>query len=74
VLQDIPVLWYGRNVEKLPDETEVNEFKLMELSDIFIRLKDKPEELEKELHEIAKALLREGKVMDAWKTLLTFNG
>ncbi|MDQ3190256.1 MAG: flavin reductase family protein [Bacteroidota bacterium] len=62
------------NVEKLPDETEVNEFKLMELSDLFIRLKDKPEELQRELHEMARALLKEGKVRDAWKTLLTFNG
>ena len=62
------------NVEKLPDETEVNEFKLMELSDIFIKFQHNPIELETELHEIARQFLSKGKVLDAWKTLLAFNG
>ncbi|HET6243495.1 MAG: flavin reductase family protein [Bacteroidetes bacterium] len=62
------------NVEKLPDETEVNEFKLMELSEFFIKLKDNPEQLEQQLHKMAKTLLDKGQVMDAWKTLLAFNG
>lgn len=61
------------NVEKLPDETEVNEYKLIELSDVFITHKDNPLALEKELHQKAKDLLDNGHVWDAWKTLLAFN-
>ena len=33
-------------VENLPDETEVNEYKLLELSDLFISLEDNPNKLE----------------------------
>ena len=62
------------NVEKLPDETEVNEFKLIELSDVFIKFQNEPIELETELHKIAQQLLAKGKVSEAWKTLLAFNG
>jgi flavin reductase (DIM6/NTAB) family NADH-FMN oxidoreductase RutF len=62
------------NVDKIPDETEVNEFKLMELSDFFINLKDQPEQLEEQLHHMAQELLNKGKVEEAWKTLLAFNG
>jgi flavin reductase (DIM6/NTAB) family NADH-FMN oxidoreductase RutF len=62
------------NVENLPDETEVNEFKLMELSDVFLQNQEQPEVLEQELHKIAHDFLAEGKVRDAWKTLLSFNG
>jgi flavin reductase (DIM6/NTAB) family NADH-FMN oxidoreductase RutF len=62
------------NVEQFPDETEVNEFKLMELSDVFIKNQAKPHELETELHKIAQKFLTEGKVTEAWKTLLSFNG
>jgi len=61
------------NVEELPDETSVNEYKLVELSDIFVSLEDNQPELERELHELAKKLLTENKVEDAWKTLLAFN-
>jgi flavin reductase (DIM6/NTAB) family NADH-FMN oxidoreductase RutF len=61
------------NVEKLPDETEVNEFKLMELSDIFIRYQDEPQILENELHKTAQQFLTKGEVINAWKTLLAFN-
>jgi flavin reductase (DIM6/NTAB) family NADH-FMN oxidoreductase RutF len=62
------------NVEKLPDETDVNEFKLLELSSLFIEYHGKPEILEEELHKTAKKYLDEGKVTEAWKTLLAFNG
>lgn len=62
------------NVETLPDETEVNDFKLMELSDFFIMHKDNPKLLEKELHKKARKFLEEGRVEEAWKTLLAFNG
>jgi flavin reductase (DIM6/NTAB) family NADH-FMN oxidoreductase RutF len=61
------------NVERMPDETEVNEFKLIELSDLFISLKGQDEKLEAALHLNAQRLLSEGKVEEAWKTLLAFN-
>ena len=61
------------NVEEIPDETEVNDYKLMELSDLFMDHQDEAEILERKLHEMAHELLAQGKVTDAWKTLLTFN-
>lgn len=61
------------NVESLPDETSVNDYKLIELSDIFVAHEDEPEKLEKLLHERAHQLLKEKKVEEAWKTLLSFN-
>lgn len=61
------------NVERLPDETEVNEFKLIELSDMFIQYEDDAATLETELHKKAQEYLANGEVEDAWKTLLTFN-
>lgn len=60
-------------IESLPDETEVNEYKLIELSDLFIELEEAPEELELALHEKAKVLLSKDKLKDAWLTLLAFN-
>lgn len=60
-------------VETLPDETDVNDYKLIELSEIFIDLEDEPKKLEIELHKIAKSLLAENKLEAAWKTLLAFN-
>jgi flavin reductase (DIM6/NTAB) family NADH-FMN oxidoreductase RutF len=61
------------NSETLPDETSVNEYKLTELSDLFIELQDDPRELELALHRHAHDLLEQGRVDDAWKTLLAFN-
>jgi flavin reductase (DIM6/NTAB) family NADH-FMN oxidoreductase RutF len=61
------------NVEQLPDETTVNEFKLLELSDLFIEHQDNPAELEKLLAETAIHYLDKGLVEEAWKTLLAFN-
>ena len=61
------------SVKELPNETEVNEYKLMELSDLFVSLEDEPVKLEKELHRKAQLLLIENEVEAAWKTLLTFN-
>jgi hypothetical protein len=46
-------------VESLPDETKVNEYKLLELSEIFLSLDGKAEELELALHQHAKILLAE---------------
>jgi flavin reductase (DIM6/NTAB) family NADH-FMN oxidoreductase RutF len=60
-------------IEELPNETDVNEFKLLELSDLFVSLEDNPSKLENELHTKAKALLKENKLEDAWMTLLAFN-
>jgi len=61
------------NVESLPDETEVNEYKLLELSDIFLKHQDNAKELENQLHLHASFLLNQGKVKEAWMTLLSFN-
>ncbi len=61
------------NVESLPDETAVNEFRLIELSDVFQEFEDNAPKLEVELHKIAKTYLEENKVEAAWKTLLAFN-
>jgi flavin reductase (DIM6/NTAB) family NADH-FMN oxidoreductase RutF len=58
---------------RVPDETAVNEYKLTELSDTFIALQDKPQELMIALHRHAQALLAQGLVEEAWKTLLSFN-
>jgi flavin reductase (DIM6/NTAB) family NADH-FMN oxidoreductase RutF len=61
------------NVEQIPDETDVNDYKLIELSDLFIALEDDAKKLENELHHRAKQLLVEHRVIDAWLTLLSFN-
>ncbi|NRA11465.1 MAG: flavin reductase family protein [Crocinitomicaceae bacterium] len=60
-------------IEELPNETDVNEFKLLELSDLFVSLEDDASRLENELHTKAKALLNENKLEEAWMTLLAFN-
>lgn len=58
------------NVEKLPDETSVNEYKLLELNEIFLKYSSDKKELQNQLHKRAKQLLEENKVEEAWKTLL----
>lgn len=60
-------------IEALPDETEVNEYKLLELSDIFISLDENATALEQKLHEKAKNHLEKDEIEEAWKTLLAFN-
>lgn len=60
-------------IEELPDETSVNEYKLLELSELFMDHEDNAFQLEIELHKKAKQLLAEDKLEDAWKTLLAFN-
>jgi flavin reductase (DIM6/NTAB) family NADH-FMN oxidoreductase RutF len=57
----------------VPDETSVNEYKLTELSDTFIALQDHPQDLLAALHRHAQQLLAQGRVEEAWKTLLAFN-
>jgi len=61
------------NIEEIPNETDVNEYKLIELSELFVTLEDNAIQLEKELHQKAKELLQENKVNEAWMTLLAFN-
>jgi flavin reductase (DIM6/NTAB) family NADH-FMN oxidoreductase RutF len=60
-------------IENLPNETEVNDYKLIELADLFVSLEDEQAKLEKELHQRAKKLLAENKIEEAWKSLLSFN-
>ena len=60
-------------IEKLPNETEVNEYKLVELSDLFMQYEEDAKELELELHKRAKQLLEDNNLEEAWKTLLSFN-
>ena len=66
-------LGYLAGIEKIPDETYVNEYKLLELSDLFVSLEDNALALEEELHKRAKSLLDENKLEEAWLTLLSFN-
>ncbi len=61
------------SIEALPNETDVNEYKLLDLSEIFIEFEDNQAELELSLHKLAQDLLKENKIEDAWKTLLAFN-
>jgi hypothetical protein len=61
------------NTEVVPNETDVNEYKLTELSDVFLELGDDANALESALHQRAAVLLDENKVNEAWMTLLAFN-
>lgn len=61
------------NEPALPDETDINEYKLLELHELFIKYEDNAVQLENELHHHAKKLIEAGMVLDAWKTLLAFN-
>lgn len=60
-------------IVELPNETDVNEYKLMELSDVFVQLEDSPALLEEALHKRAQTLLAQDKLVEAWMTLLAFN-
>lgn len=60
-------------IEELPNETDVNDHKLIELSELFVELEDEQEKLEEELHKRAKQELKEDKLKEAWMTLLAFN-
>jgi flavin reductase (DIM6/NTAB) family NADH-FMN oxidoreductase RutF len=59
--------------EAMPDETDVNEHKLLELAELFMDYEDDGVRLEEELHRRAAELLDNGMVDEAWKTLLAFN-
>lgn len=61
------------NTEQMPNETDVNEYKLTELSELFLDLSDDAEGLERALHQRAAVLLNQNKIQEAWMTLLSFN-
>ncbi len=61
------------NVEALPNETDVNEYRLTELSESFVEHEENPTQLELELHKKAQELIQNGNVREAWMTLLSFN-
>lgn len=60
-------------IEALPDETDVNEFRLIELSELFLEFEDNAKALEIALHKKAKYFLGKNQLEAAWKTLLSFN-
>ncbi len=60
-------------IEELPNETDVNEYKLLELSSLFLDLEANANALETALHRRAKELLSENQLEEAWLTLLSFN-
>jgi len=66
-------LGFLAGIEELPNETDVNEYKLLELSEIFLSLENNPQELETALHQQAKTLIGEQNLEEAWKCLLSFN-
>jgi predicted phosphodiesterase len=51
----------------------VNDFKLLELSDLFMEFEDNGTALEKAIHEHAQQLIAAGDVTAALKAVLTFN-
>jgi flavin reductase (DIM6/NTAB) family NADH-FMN oxidoreductase RutF len=60
-------------IEELPNETDVNEYKLLELSSLFLELEHDPSALEVALHQRAHELLAQNSLEEAWLTLLSFN-
>lgn len=60
-------------IEELPNETDVNEYKLLELSTLFLELEHDASALEQALHQKAHELLAQNKLEEAWLTLLSFN-
>lgn len=62
------------NIEKLPDSDEVDSYKnsaaVKEVMEVYGKNAD---ELKKQLHSIAKELLAQGRVEEAWKALLSLS-
>jgi hypothetical protein len=52
----------------------VNEYKLLELAELFLAHDGRPSELEAALHRTAADLLDAGDISAAWKCLLAYNG
>jgi hypothetical protein len=60
-------------IEQIPNETDVNEYKLLELSTLFLELEHDARSLEQALHHRAHDLLAQNLLEEAWLTLLSFN-
>ena len=60
-------------IEELPNETDVNEYKLLELSELFLSLEEDAVQLEIKIHKRAQDLLKRNLLEEAWMTLLSFN-
>jgi flavin reductase (DIM6/NTAB) family NADH-FMN oxidoreductase RutF len=60
-------------IEQLPNETDVNEYKLLTLSELFMQYEDDAVTLELELHKRSKKMLEKNKLEEAWLTLLAYN-
>ena len=60
-------------IESIPNETDVNEYKLIELSELFLSLEEDATQLEIEIHNRAKLLLEKNHLEETWLTLLSFN-
>lgn len=60
-------------IESIPNETDVNEYKLIELSELFLSLEEDAAQLEIEIHKRANLLLEKNLLEEAWLTLLSFN-
>ncbi len=58
------------NVEKLPTAVEVEEYKQHAILELYDDYKNRPSELKQHLHSMAKNLLDENKVEEAWKLLM----
>jgi flavin reductase (DIM6/NTAB) family NADH-FMN oxidoreductase RutF len=60
-------------IEQLPNETDVNEYKLLTLSELFMQYENDAVTLELELHKRSKKMLEKNKIEEAWLTLLAYN-
>ncbi|NNC83357.1 MAG: flavin reductase family protein, partial [Flavobacteriales bacterium] len=58
---------------RLPDETEVNDFKLDQLDEEFLKSQDDPPELQLALIKRCVAFIREERIDEAWMTILSYN-
>jgi flavin reductase (DIM6/NTAB) family NADH-FMN oxidoreductase RutF len=58
------------NVEKLPTPQEVADYKQHAILELYDDYKNRPSELKQHLHSMAKNLLDENKVDEAWKLLM----
>jgi flavin reductase (DIM6/NTAB) family NADH-FMN oxidoreductase RutF len=58
------------NVEKLPTDKEVEDYKQHAILELYDDYKNRPGELKQHLHSMAKNLLDDNKVEEAWKLLM----
>lgn len=61
------------SVTEIPDETEVNSFKLEHLSEVFIEHQDTPRILLDALHKKAAECIERSDLRNAWNCILAFN-